>query len=75
MALGHDEGDVVLLLAGAVASDIFDHSFDAQLRGQVAVAFEAVDEALFAELLAGAVGSFGNTIGVKRERVAGIESG
>src|SRR6516225_9385369 len=75
VALGDDESNVVLLFVRAVAADVFDHRFDPQMRGQVAVALQAFDQALLAELLARSVGSFGNTIGVKRERVAGVEGG
>ena len=69
-ALCDDEGDVVVLLAGAEGLDLVDGGGEDLRRWKVSGALERGDEAVFAELLFRFVEGFGNAIGVEGEDVA-----
>src|SRR3974377_688063 len=75
LAFGDDDGDVVLLFVRAMAAYLVDDGRDQCLRGQVGVALQAIDEALFAEFHPVSVSGLGDAIGVKGEDIAGEESG
>src|SRR5215472_2814646 len=72
---GDDEGDVVVLFAGAEAVDFVHDGGEQVAGGEGAVAAEGSGEALFAKFVAIVVEGFGDAVGVERENVAGRNLG
>lgn len=70
---GDDEGDVVVLFAGAELADVVDDRVEKGLGGLGAMAAEGFDQAVFAEFVAIFVEGFGDAIGIEGQGVAGVE--
>lgn len=62
-----------MLFAGGELADVGDNVFEKGLGRLGAMAAEGIDEAGFAELVAGFVEGFGDAVGVERESVARVK--
>jgi hypothetical protein len=62
-----------MLFAGSEFADVGDDGVEEGLRGLGTMAAEGVDQAVFAELVAGFVEGFGDAVGVEGEGLAGAE--
>ena len=68
-AFGDDEGDVVVLLVGAEALDLFDDGCEGLAGSPCFVLSQGCDKALLTELFSRRVEGFGYAVGVERQRV------
>ena len=62
-----------MLFVGGELADVGDDVFEQGLGRLCAMAAEGVDQAGFAEFVAGFVEGFGDAVGVEDERVAGVD--
>ena len=70
-ALGDNEGNVVVLLAGAEPPNVLNDGRQQVLRRQFTIPPQCFSQPLFAELFSRGVEGFSNAVGVESDRVSG----
>jgi hypothetical protein len=69
-AVGNDQCNVVVLLAGAELLKFINHRPHQSFCWKMAMPTQRLHKALLPEFLVGSAAAFGDTVGVKRERVS-----